>query len=327
MEKQIINFNTILSSYKIGAVCTNYKRIDNYFFYDLKLVNNGTIKNLIKYVPEITLSLKAPALPIIKTLHSKGLIRLEFAENRSKRLDLLDYFSNENIPKYQLPCLLGQGMDGSKVWMDLAQNPHLLIAGTTGSGKSGLMHNIIANLFNYNNVNLFLMDPKNIEFSLYKDLPNTTVAHTYQECLLMLENIYQLMNIRYENIRAGKNNMKYVILMIDEFADLIMQDKDNVFYTLLCQLVQKCRAAKINIVLATQRPSVDVINGTIKANFPARIACRVSSHIDSRVILDSKGAENLLGKGDGLLKDHTRNLERLQIAYITPEEVYEYWKK
>ena len=112
-----------------------------------------------------------------------------------------------------------------------------------------------------------------------------------------------------------------MVIFIDEFADLIMQDKNDQFYLALCRLAQKCRAARINIILSTQRPSVNIINGTIKANFPARIACRVASHVDSKVILDVSGAENLLGKGDALIKDNFRSLDRFQSAYTTATEV------
>jgi S-DNA-T family DNA segregation ATPase FtsK/SpoIIIE len=116
-----------------------------------------------------------------------------------------------------------------------------------------------------------------------------------------------------------------IVVIIDEFADLIMQDKANMFHDLLCRLAQKCRAARIHIILATQRPSVNVISGIIKANFPARIACRVASHVDSKVILDASGAENLLGKGDAMVRDNFRQNERFQIAYTTPQEVVKYF--
>jgi S-DNA-T family DNA segregation ATPase FtsK/SpoIIIE len=137
------------------------------------------------------------------------------------------------------------------------------------------------------------------------------------------------MESRYDLIRVGKpvSEMKHIVVIIDEFADLIMQDKDNEFMTLICRLAQKCRAARIHIILTTQRPSTNIINGTIKANFPARIACRVASHIDSKVVLDATGAENLLGKGDALIRDGFRYLERFQVAYTTAEEVCKYFGK
>ncbi len=208
--------------------------------------------------------------------------------------------------------------------MDLAQNPHLLISGTTGSGKSTLMHNIIANLLNYNAVDLYLVDPKQIEFVDYKNkFKKIVVRNTYDEAVELLSNALDTMEYRYCMMRKGlsADTMTPIVIMIDEFADLIMQDKGETFYTVLCRLAQKCRAAKIHLILATQRPSVNIINGTIKANFPARIACRVASHVDSKVILDASGAENLLGKGDALVRDNDRFLERFQVAYTDAKEV------
>jgi len=115
--------------------------------------------------------------------------------------------------------------------------------------------------------------------------------------------------------------LKPILIIIDEFADLVMQDKGDMFFDRLCRLAQKCRAARMSIMIATQRPSVNIVNGAIKANFPARIACKVASHVDSKVILDTVGAENLLGKGDALLRDNSRNMERFQVAYTDATEV------
>src|ERR1700686_1328439 len=161
----VTDFDSILSSFGIKAICVNYQQIDNYFFYDLKLKPHAKVNDIKKYSDEISLALKTPCKPSFKVLHQEGIVRLEFAGPRKKALNLFDYFTNSNIPKGEINCLLGQTVDGEKVWMDLAQNPHMLISGTTGSGKSVLLHNIVANLFNYNDVDLFLVDPKRIEFS------------------------------------------------------------------------------------------------------------------------------------------------------------------
>lgn len=322
---ELINdFNDILKSFKIKADCVNHKQIDNYFYYDLKLNPNARVKDIQKYSDEISLALKTPCKPGVKVLHNEGVVRLEFATPRISALKLFDFFVNKGIPKGEINCLLGQTVDGKKMWMDLAANPHMIVSGTTGSGKSTLLHNIIANLLNYNNVELTLVDPKNIEFVEYeKSFPDIDVMYTYDEALAMLYAMLDVMEFRYTRLRAGSpaSEMKPMVIIIDEFADLIMQDKNDEFYLALCRLAQKCRAAKIHIILATQRPSVNIINGTIKANFPARIACRVASHVDSKVILDASGAENLLGKGDALVRDNLRFLERFQIAYTDASEV------
>jgi DNA segregation ATPase FtsK/SpoIIIE, S-DNA-T family len=324
----IQDFETILRAYSIKASCIDYRQIDNYFFYDLKLNTNAKVSDIRKYSDEISLALKTTCKPSLKVLHQEGVVRLEFAGPREKDLNLFDYFTNRDLPKGEINCLLGQTVDGKKMWMDLAQNPHMLIAGTTGSGKSILLHNIIGNIFNYNDVNLYLVDPKRIEFSEYeKNGYSVQVSYTYVDAMAMLEAQVVLMENRYNLLRANTSvaNLKPVVIIIDEFADLIMQDVGNAFHDLVCRLAAKCRAARIHIILATQRPSVDIISGTIKANFPARIACRVASHVDSKVILDAVGAENLLGKGDALVRDNFRQLERFQIAHTTAQEVCKYF--
>jgi S-DNA-T family DNA segregation ATPase FtsK/SpoIIIE len=322
---EIKEFNNILQSFKIKASCVNFQSIDNYFYYDIRLQPNAKVKDIEKSITEISLMLKTAAKPSIKVLQQLGVVRLEFATPRTSKLNLFDYFTNKQVPKGDLMCLLGQSVDGSKVWMDLSQNPHMIISGTTGSGKSVLLHNIIANMFNYNDIQLFLLDPKNIEFSTYEKhiKKNLYVGYSYTESIKVLDSILELMESRYDAIRRGLDVKKlpYILLIIDEFADLIMQDKGELFYGKLCRLAQKCRAARINIILSTQRPSVNIINGSIKANFSARISCRMASQVDSKVVLDAAGAENLLGKGDALIRDNFRFLERFQVAYTTAEEV------
>ena len=323
------DFESILHSFGIKATCVNHRVVDNYFFYDLKLFPNAKVNDIKKCSDEISLALKSPCKPGIKVLHQEGLVRLEFAGPRSDKLNLFDLFTNTDIPKGEINCLLGQGVNGEKVWMDLSQNPHMLIAGTTGSGKSTLLHTIIANLYNYNDVDLFLIDPKRIEFGEYQKHCNARVAYTYAEAMDFLQTLHEYMEYRYELMRLGTtiDNMKSLVVIVDEFADLMMQDKNDLFVNLICRMAQKCRAARMYLILATQRPSVNIVSGSIKANFPARIACRLPSHVDSKVILDAPGAENLLGKGDALLRDSFRHMERFQIAYTTPQEVSGYFGK
>lgn len=321
-------FNSILKSFKIKAECVSYHKSDNYTYFDLRLMPNCKVKDIYRYSDEISLALKTPCKPSLKILHEKGVVRLEFASPRTSTLNLFDYFTNTDLPSGDIRCLLGQTVDGRHLWMDLAANPHMIVSGTTGSGKSVLLHNIIANLLNYNDVELTVVDPKRVEFSEYKNrIPNMKVLYTYDEAVGLLLALIKDMEFRYELMRKGKpaSQLKSKVVIIDEFADLIIQDTSNIFYESLCRLAQKCRAAKIHLILATQRPSVDIINGTIKANFPARIACRVSSHVDSKVILDAPGAENLLGKGDALVRDASRFMERFQIAFTTAKQVCQYF--
>jgi DNA segregation ATPase FtsK/SpoIIIE, S-DNA-T family len=318
----IQQFNHILSSFNIKATCLNVHEVDNYVYYDLKLQPRAKVRDIQKYADEISLSLKK-GKPSIKVMHELGVVRVEFASPRENPLKLFDMFSNNDVPEGGLVCLLGQTVDGSKIWTDLLSNPHCLIAGTTGSGKSTLLHNIIANVFNYNDAELYLIDPKRIEFVQYKGVRKTQVIHNYEDAVEVLGNLIEVMESRYEQLRNGwdPKNLKPILIMIDEFSDLVMQDKGDLFFEKLCRLAQKCRAARMSIIIATQRPSVNIINGAIKANFPARVACKVVSHVDSKVILDVTGAENLLGKGDALLRDNFRNMERFQVAYTDAAEV------
>jgi len=321
-------FNKILNSFKIKAVCVNYSASDNYSFYDVELLPGGKVRDIQKFGDEIALSLKMSGSPTIKILHDKGIVRVEFSSPRNKTLNLFDYFTNDNVPNGGLVCLLGQSTSGERVWMDLSKNPHMIVSGTTGSGKSSLLHNIIANLLNYTDAFIMLVDPKNMEFSKYDCTVNrVAVSYTYADAVTLVNSLVDIMEARYTYLRQGFciDNLPHIVLIMDEFADLIMQDDSKVLYTKLTKLSQKCRAAKISIILATQRPSAGVIDGVIKANFSARIACKVSSAVDSKVILDRSGAENLLGKGDALLRDNSRFMDRFQVAYTTAEEVVRYF--
>jgi len=328
--QEIENFNKILRSFNIKAECVSYSKNDNYFHYDIKLSPLSKIKDIIKMSTELSLAIKSQGKPNIKPIYDQGIVRLEFICKREKELNLFEYFSiDEDVPNGDLICLLGQDVTSNRVWMDLSKNPHMLISGTTGSGKSTLLHNIIANLYNYNDAILFLVDPKGIEFVDYDNalLKNLRVDYTYKDAIKTLDMLHSIMEHRFNMLKNKFNADKipYIVLIIDEFADLILQDINNEFHNKLCKLAQKCRAAKINIILATQRPSANIINGAIKANFPARIACKVSSNTDSRIILDNGGAENLNGFGDALLKDHLRYLQRFQVAYTSSKEICSYF--
>ena len=328
MYDNIQNFNKILESFNIKAQCVNYVNNSNYSFYDIKLDPKTKVSSLEKYNNEISLALKANNRSTIKILYDRGIVRFEFCSDNSKKLQLFELFNNKRA-KGAVSCLLGETTDKSQVWMDLAQNPHMIVSGTTGSGKSTLLHNIIANIFHYNECSLYLIDPKSVEFQIYESYDGVTFDTSFRGSISILDQLLSLMEYRYSIIKSSisLNHIPYTILIIDEFSDLIIQDKGNEFYSKLCLLSQKCRAARISIILSTQRPSANIINGTIKANFPARIACKVASHVDSKVVIDAVGAEKLNGFGDALLRDNTRYLERFQIAYTTPEEVNERFNK
>lgn len=322
--------NTILDAFKIKAVCRNFTEYKNISSYDIELKPGSRIRDVEKYLNEIAFSLRVEGKPALKLLSEQGLLRFEFVKSQHNKINLFELGYGLSRPTGKLTCLLGETHEGNPLWIDIVNNPHMLIAGCTGSGKSTLLHVLIANLLLYPKASIILMDPKNIEFHKYAEmkLDRVQVSYDYEECLHQLETLSLEMEERYTLIRDFKITVElfpYIILIIDEFADLIQQDLKKRFHSLLVKLAQKSRAAGIHIIISTQRPSVDVVDGTIKANFPSRIACKVASGVDSRVILDTNGAQNLIGCGDALLKNHELSLQRFQVAFTSPDEIQTYF--
>ena len=237
-----------------------------------------------------------------------------------------------------LPLALGRSLDGSPYVSDLALMPHLLMAGTTGSGKSVALHAMILCLLYRLSpaaCRLMMIDPKRLELSVYEEIPHllTPVVTAPKEAVLALRWLAQEMERRYEQMaQAGArhlsaynarspNPLPFIVVIIDEMADLMLAVGKE-FEVEVQRLAQMARAAGIHLIAATQRPSVDVITGTIKANFPTRIAFQVSSRIDSRTILGEGGAEQLLGQGDMLFLSPGGGVERLQGPFVSEEEVF-----
>ncbi len=242
--------------------------------------------------------------------------------------------------KGALPINLGVTIDGTPMFADLAKMPHLLVAGATGSGKSVGLNSFIISLIKRkkpNELKFVMIDPKRIEFSVYNDqkymlMPVVTDNSDASEALQFL---VDEMNKRYElfeetltknieeyNQREG--NMTYIVAVVDEFSDLVLSDKT--VEKKIQILAQKARAAGIHLILATQRPSVDVVTGSIKANFPSRMAFKTASGVDSKTILDTTGAEDLVGRGDALFLAGNGQLSRVHGAYISTEGIDEILK-
>jgi len=328
--ERVRQLNDILRGFKVKATCQNYEKIRNISLYDVRLEFGGKVRDIEKYSREIAMALKSHTVPIVKPITAKGIVRLEVVDEDPKAIHFEDRMDHLPMPVGVLPFYLGETIDGNPLWVDIHDAPHMLIAGATGSGKSTLLHTIVQNTYNFCQLNVFLMDTKQIEFNRYEGQTSIEVDYTYRDCLDRLMTIYDQMNNTYDSIRNGGDQANYyssincvdpyTLIVVDEFADLIMQDESDRLYEVVCKIAQKGRAAGIHMVIATQRPSVDIFRGTIKANFPTRIACRVSSRVDSQVVLDAPGANHLLGKGDALIRNHQYDCLRFQSAIVNQNE-------
>lgn len=316
-------------------------------------VRISKIKNL---EDDIALSLSALGIRIIAPIPGKGTIGIEVPNKNST---IVSMRSVVNSPRFQkaemeLPMALGKTISNETFVVDLAKMPHLLMAGATGQGKSVGLNAILTSLLYSKHpaeVKFILVDPKKVELTLFNKIErhylaklpdseeaiitdNTKVINTLNSLCIEMDNRYELLknamvrNIKEYNtkFRARKLNpedghrfLPYIVLVVDEFADLIMTAGKEVEAP-IARLAQLARAIGIHLIIATQRPSVNVITGIIKANFPARIAFRVTSKIDSRTILDSQGADQLIGKGDMLFTQGS-SLVRLQCAFVDTPEV------
>ena len=275
----------------------------------------------------------------VATIPGKNTIGIEIPNSKRENVFLNEIIANEKFSKREikLPIALGKSISGTPIVGDLSIMPHLLIAGTTGSGKSVCINTIILSLlykYSPEKCNLILIDPKMLELSTYEGIPHLlcpviTEAKKATAALgwavKEMENRYKLMtsvgvkNIDGYNIKH-KKHMPYIVVIVDEMSDLMLiAGKEIENY--IQRLSQMARAAGIHIIMATQRPSVDVITGTIKANFPTRISFQVSSKIDSRTILCEQGAEQLLGKGDMLFMSSANRIVRIHGPYVSESEI------
>jgi S-DNA-T family DNA segregation ATPase FtsK/SpoIIIE len=310
--------------------------------YELQLAPGTKVSKVAGLKDDLSYALATTEIRILAPIPGKQAVGVEVPNLSPKLVTLGDIFDDLPGAASPLSVWLGKDISGNAVWTDLARMPHLLIAGTTGSGKSGCINTVLSSILlraTPDEVRLILIDPKRIELGYYESIPHllTPVVSSPKEASAVLQNVVAEMERRYERlslVRArnlpeanrafrsrGEEPLPYLLIVIDELADLMMISPQAVEDAVI-RLAQKSRAVGIHLLLATQRPSVDVITGMIKANVPSRIAFAVSSQTDSRVILDTAGAESLLGQGDMLFKPlGTSRLQRVQGAYVSEEEI------
>jgi DNA segregation ATPase FtsK/SpoIIIE, S-DNA-T family len=319
--------------------------------YELRLAPGIKMSKVAQLKDDLAYALAAEQVRILAPIPGKQAVGVEVPNRVRKMVHLGDVFQEAPKGWSPLSVWLGKDIAGKAIGTDLAKQPHILIAGTTGSGKSGCVNAMLSSVLlrsDPNEVRMVLVDPKRVELNHYEGIPHllTPVVTSPRLAANVLGNLIKEMEERYGvmsraktrslvelnrvRVREGERPLPYILCVIDELADLMMVAPADVEDSII-RLAQKSRAVGIHLVLATQRPSADVITGMIKANVPARIAFAVSSQTDSRVILDQNGAESLLGQGDMLFRPAGESRSaRIQGAFITEEEIErltEHWRR
>jgi S-DNA-T family DNA segregation ATPase FtsK/SpoIIIE len=345
-----------LGHYKIGIASISATVGPTITLYEIVPVSGVRISKIKNLEDDIALSLAAEGIRIIAPIPGKGTIGIEVPNAKKNTVSMLEVLQSEKFQnsKMDLPIAFGKTISNETYVVDLAKMPHLLMAGATGQGKSVGLNAILASLLykkHPSQVKFVLVDPKKVELTLFNKIERhylaklpgeedaiitdtKKVVNTVNSLCIEMDERYELCkmaqcrnikeyNTKFISRKLNPNNghryMPYIVLVIDEFADLIMTAGKEI-ETPIARLAQLARAIGIHLIVATQRPSVNVITGLIKSNFPARVAFRVASTTDSRTIMDSKGAEQLIGMGDMLISTGN-DLTRLQCAFIDTPEV------
>jgi DNA segregation ATPase FtsK/SpoIIIE, S-DNA-T family len=337
-----------LSDFGVSGKVTEIRPGPVITMFEYKPAPGIKINKISALTGDLAMGLSALSVRIIAPIPGKDVIGIEVPNPKREMVVLRELLEDKefNNSKSILTLALGKDISGKPFYMDLRKAPHLMIAGTTGSGKSVLLHSVMASMLykaSPYELKFIMIDPKMLELSIYEDIPHLLhpvvinpkeSAAALRWAVREMENRYRLMSeegVRdIESYNKGIEKLEsedkwqmwlpYIVIVIDELADLMMVAPREVEES-ITRLSQMARASGIHLIVATQRPSVDVVAGLIKANFPARISFLVSSRIDSRIILDTIGAEQLLGKGDMLfLQPGTSKLIRIQSALISDEE-------
>ena len=331
----------VLSSFGISAKVVNATQGPTVTRYEIEPAQGVKVSRIVNLTDDIALNLAAQHIRMEAPIPGKSAIGIEVPNTKTEAVHLRDVLDCSDFKEARggIPVGLGKDIAGKPVITDLAKMPHLLVAGTTGSGKSVCVNTLISSILfsrKPEEVKLLLIDPKMVELSVYNGIPHlmAPVVTDMKKAAAVLRWAVREMEARYKSFAASgkrdiksyneahpKSAMPLIVLIIDELADLMMTAPDDIEES-ISRLAQMARAAGIHMVLATQRPSVNVITGSIKANVPSRISFAVGSQIDSRTILDMAGAEKLLGKGDMLFSPIGANKPiRVQGAFISDDEV------
>ena len=359
MEEQTQNKNKIVEVLKsFGVEISSIKATvgPTVTLYEVTPAAGVRISRIRNLGDDIALSIAAKGIRIIAPIPGKGTIGIEVPNNKPQTVPMADIINSKKFQesKYELPIAIGKTITNEVYMVDLCKMPHVLVAGATGQGKSVGLNAIITSILYKKHpaeVKFVMVDPKMVEFSMYAPIEKhflakipdaedaiitdvTKVVETLKSLCVEMDDRYTLLkdaNVRQVkeynekfinrrlNPKKGHHFMPYIVVIIDEFADLIMQVGKEVEQP-IARIAQKARAVGIHMILATQRPSANIITGVIRANFPARFAFRVSTGLESRVILDQNGAEQLIGRGDMLISQGN-DFERVQCAFVDTPEV------
>jgi len=352
LEHKAERIQETLASFNVAARVVGHHCGPVVTQFDIQPDRGVKVRRITELQNDLALALAAPTIRIQAPVPGKPVVGIEIPNTSTTIVSLRELLESEPFVQSEVPLKVALGKDvAGKPWViDLAKMPHLLIAGATGSGKSACVNAIISCLLYHNrpeDVRLLMIDPKMVELTVYNGVPHllSTVVTDMEKVVGVLQWALREMERRYKlfaenSVRnvirynekmsaAGVTKLPYIVLIVDELADLMMVAPEDV-EDAICRLAQLARAAGIHLIIATQRPSVDVVTGLIKANFPARIAFAMTSQVDSRTILDTVGAEKLLGRGDMLYQppDAPKPI-RLQGAFLSDPEIErlaEFWK-
>ncbi|MBL7197263.1 MAG: DNA translocase FtsK [Candidatus Omnitrophica bacterium] len=339
LEANIHILEDTLSDFGINVRVSNVERGPVITRYELEPAPGVKIQKIVTLSDDISLALKATSVRIVAPIPGKSAVGIEVPNSHSSIVYLTEVLGSQEFQKKKskLSLALGKDIVGKPIIADLGEMPHLLIAGTTGSGKTVCVNSIITSmLFNVtpSEIKFLMVDPKMVELAPFNGLPHLLcpVVTESKKVSSALNWVVKEMNERYQLLaKEGVRNIEYynqknqrlpyIVVIVDELADL-MAVAQNQIEEAITRLAQLSRAVGIHLILATQRPSVDVITGVIKANFPARISFKVASKVDSRTVLDMNGADKLLGRGDMLfLKPGESKLIRVQGSYLQDNEI------